>query len=316
MKRLNTEEFIEKSKMLHGDIYGYELTNYINSHTKVLIKCKIHGTFEQIPNNHLTGKGCIKCSGKEKLSTSDFIKKAVNIHGLKYDYDRVNYKSNNIKVEIKCDAHGIFLQEPSNHLMGYGCLKCGGNFKSDTSNFINKSNVKHNFLFNYDMVNYINAKTKVKIKCLKHGIFGQVPNKHLSGDGCPFCEKSKGELLIKNLLETYNINYKSQYSFPDLKNKRKLYFDFGILNNKGNLEYLLEYNGEQHYIYKKQFNMTEEEFLISQHRDKLKQDYCEKNNIPLYIIKYDEDINEKFNLFCTKNVCDEYMENFPSQEVS
>ena len=62
--------------------------------------------------------------------------------------------------------------------------------------------------------------------------------------------------------------------------------------------------------------MTEEEFLISQHRDKLKQDYCEKNNIPLYIIKYDEDINEKFNLFCTKNVCDEYMENFPSQEVS
>jgi len=56
--------------------------------------------------------------------TNSFINKAKSIHGDKYDYSLsvyINYKS---KVEIICPIHGSFLQTPSGHLMGKGCMKC------------------------------------------------------------------------------------------------------------------------------------------------------------------------------------------------
>ena len=101
------------------------------------------------------------------------------------------------------------------------------------------------------------------------------------------CKKSKGELKIENLLKENNIKYKPQYSFTDLKHKDFLKFDFGILNEDGSLSHLIEYNGKQHYIYNNYFHKTIENFNDSQLKDRLKQDYCIKNNIPLYIIRYD-----------------------------
>ena len=57
----NTEDFIQKSKELHGDTYNYSKVDYINNHTQVKIICKIHGEFLQLPHNHLVGKGCREC---------------------------------------------------------------------------------------------------------------------------------------------------------------------------------------------------------------------------------------------------------------
>ena len=59
--KLSTDEFIEKAKIIHGDKYGYEKTDYTNSHINVTITCPFHGDFTQQPNNHLDGKGCKKC---------------------------------------------------------------------------------------------------------------------------------------------------------------------------------------------------------------------------------------------------------------
>jgi intein-encoded DNA endonuclease-like protein len=58
------ETFIDKSIKKHGEKYDYSLVDYINSNTKVRINCRIHGVFEQIPNSHLSGRGCEKCSYK------------------------------------------------------------------------------------------------------------------------------------------------------------------------------------------------------------------------------------------------------------
>lgn len=79
----------------------------------------------------------------------------------------------------------------------------------------------------------------------------------------------------------------------DLKYKKNLYFDFGILDNNGYLKYLIEYNGEQHYRRFIKFHPTDEKFKIAQYRDRLKADYCLKNNIPLIIIRFDENIELK-----------------------
>lgn len=57
-----TEEWVKKAKMIHGNKYDYSEVNYINSKTPVKIKCLIHGFFEQIPSEHLQGKGCKFCT--------------------------------------------------------------------------------------------------------------------------------------------------------------------------------------------------------------------------------------------------------------
>lgn len=61
----------------------------------------------------------------KKVTTEDFIKKAISIHGSKYDYSNVIYKKSNDNVIIKCFEHGNFKMSPNNHLSGKGCKKCG-----------------------------------------------------------------------------------------------------------------------------------------------------------------------------------------------
>ena len=51
-KRITNEEFVAKTKEVHGDRYDYSKVEYKNSHTKVCIICPEHGEFWQIPNSH------------------------------------------------------------------------------------------------------------------------------------------------------------------------------------------------------------------------------------------------------------------------
>jgi very-short-patch-repair endonuclease len=76
-----TNEFIEKSKLIHGDKYDYSKTNYVNAKNKITIVCRIHGEFTQTPTNHLSGKGCKLCSeSKGEL----IIKKYLDVNNVKY----------------------------------------------------------------------------------------------------------------------------------------------------------------------------------------------------------------------------------------
>jgi hypothetical protein len=107
LKRLTTEEFIKKVKLLHGNKYDYSKVNYINNHTKVCIICPEHGEFWQLPQNHLKW-GCKKCSGGEKLNTKIFIERSLNKHGRKYDYSKSIYQNINSDICIICQKHGEF----------------------------------------------------------------------------------------------------------------------------------------------------------------------------------------------------------------
>lgn len=130
MKKLTTEIFIERARCLLGDNYDFSKTKYINSHTKVIITCKIHGDFLAYPTNILAKScGCPICKN-EKISKSkflpqeEFIRKAKRKHGNWYDYSLVDYKDSQTKVKIICPAHGVFEQTPNNHLKGCGCPEC------------------------------------------------------------------------------------------------------------------------------------------------------------------------------------------------
>lgn len=192
MRKLTTEEFIIKSKAIHGDKYDYSKSIYSNSKQKLTITCPSHGDFEQTPGNHMHGFGCNRCAREviesaRRLTFGDFITRALSIHGDKYSYKNETYKNITSKMIITCSAHGDFRQSPKKHLIGHGCPVCGGTLRSTTDEFIQKSIAVHGDNYDYSGVNYSSAKDKVLISCRQHGDFWQTPGNHLSGKACPGC---------------------------------------------------------------------------------------------------------------------------------
>lgn len=120
-KRKTTDEFIADAVKIHGNEYDYSKVNYVNNNTKIEIICKEHGSFWVLPRIHLSGCKCAKC--KKVSSDRDyFIQKAKEIHGDKYNYDKVVYEKANKKVCIICNRCGKeFWQTPNSHLGGHGC---------------------------------------------------------------------------------------------------------------------------------------------------------------------------------------------------
>lgn len=279
-RRLTSEEFINRVTKIHNDIYDYSDVIYKNSYEKILIKCKIHGIFEQTPKNHLDGCGCSKCS--KRKTTDEFIKDAKNIHGLKYDYAKVQYDKADSKIEILCKIHGIFFQNPSNHLRGANCPKCTGHFPLSMKEFIDKSNIKHNNLYDYSKtILHINGNKsiitgKTIIICKIHGDFKQSVKSHMQGKGCPVCKKSKGELKIRKILIDNNILFIEEHKFDNCKNKRPLPFDFFIPS----LNCCIEFDGLQHSKVSKFFG-GEIRFQHIKQNDFIKTEYCKYNGIKL-----------------------------------
>ena len=148
-----------------------------------------------------------------------FIEKAIAKHFNKYNYSLVIYEKSRKKIKIICKEHGTFEQEPANHLRGQGCPRCSGVKKLTKTEFIEKANKIHNNKYNYNLVDYKNNKTKVKIICTYHGIFETRPDRHLRLSGCPKCANNilytKEEFIeksnkIHNNKYNYNkVNYKT-----------------------------------------------------------------------------------------------------------
>lgn len=142
--RIDKEDFIRRSKEVHGDKYDYSKVEYIDTQTKVCIICPEHGEFWQTPNNHLQGQGCKKCKGLNKYTTEEWVEKAKQVHGDKYDYSKVEYVSAKTKVCIICPEHGEFWQLPYAHIKGQGCPSCD---MSHLENEVHQILIKHNIKF-------------------------------------------------------------------------------------------------------------------------------------------------------------------------
>ena len=159
------------------------------------------------------------------LSIEEFIEKSKKVHKDKYDYSLVDYQGRGKKVTIICKKHGEFRQTPHSHMSQRGCSECGkeksrsaliGRKKSDetikkitektrsnSEEFIEKSKKVHGDKYDYSLVDYVNAITKVKIVCKIHGDFEQTPNTHLGGGGCKKCGTIKVAEFHKNREQEY-----------------------------------------------------------------------------------------------------------------
>ena len=131
-----TKQIIQEFKDIHGDKFDYSKVEYKNRRTKVLIICPEHGEFFQSPNQHANGSGCpicsrLKSSDKKSLSLDEVLLRFRSVHGEKYDYSKIIYKSNKTKITITCPEHGDFTQLPYAHAKGQRCPMCAVRQKHD-----------------------------------------------------------------------------------------------------------------------------------------------------------------------------------------
>jgi hypothetical protein len=217
-KRSNTKDFVLRAKEVHGNKYDYSCVQYVNTSTKIQIKCRIHGIFPQTPNQHLGKHGCPECGGSLKPSREQFIERAIRIHGDKYDYSEVNYVNARTNISITCRKHGIFEITPDHHLnRRLGCYECKKEEIAATTrplreaSFIERSEAIHRGKYDYSKVVYINNFTDVQIICPEHGPFPQRPANHIKGAGCPTCDlerkRKTTEEFIKDATKIHGDKY-------------------------------------------------------------------------------------------------------------
>ncbi len=197
-KKLTTHEFVQRARKVHGKKYDYSRVGYEGASSKVQIVCLRHGLFLQTPYARAHGQGCPRCgyerTAQSKFNTREqFIRKAKQTHGNKYDYSRVQYRGSRSKIDIVCTKHGIFRQIAANHIQGQGCPSCNAERVGDrrrltTGDFIRRARRIHKNKFDYSKVKYAGCCRKVIIVCKKHGDFETTPSEHLKGfGGCPSC---------------------------------------------------------------------------------------------------------------------------------
>lgn len=138
-KEILGNNFIKKARKIHGDRFDYSQVEYVDANTPVKIIChekdkfgNEYGEFFTTPHNHLHSAfgGCkklrySKIAKKRTLSQEEFIKRAKEIHGNKYDYSNIHYFNMFDYVYPICPKHGPFAVTPVNHLTNKsGCPKC------------------------------------------------------------------------------------------------------------------------------------------------------------------------------------------------
>lgn len=98
---------------------------------------------------------------------------------------------------------------------------------------------------------------------------------------------SRGEIKIEDILKEAGLDFSMEYSFPDLLSFKNnpLRFDFAVFDDDGNLDFLIEYQGVQHYEPKSKFGGIAG-LRQQQIYDMRKRQYCQAHNIPLVIIPY------------------------------
>ncbi|MEM9403215.1 MAG: hypothetical protein AAGA44_12105 [Pseudomonadota bacterium] len=192
--RHSTEDFIASAQKVHGGLYDYSKTEYLNNKMPVAIICREHGVFFQSPAAHIhQGHGCPLCDVSKKLDSDSFIERARAVHGSRYDYSETDYVDSTTNVVIICSEHGPFEQRPAGHLAGKGCPACGGTQKLTRDRFLKKAREIHGEKYDYTKVRLVNVTTPVTIVCKEHGDFEQTPAKHLLGRGC---QKCGGSMLL------------------------------------------------------------------------------------------------------------------------
>lgn len=292
--------------LLSTKYIGYDVPlNYIcpNNHTVSMSyhkwKSSIHKCNE-----------CSKLSLKKRFSLSyDFVKKIFEDRN--YKLLSTNYNNKKEKLNFICpNNHEGSISFDSFHYAKSECAKCT-NSKKYTIDEIKSILAKDNYTLL--STNYINNKEKLYMLCSKKHNIDMRLNDFISGYRCKVCIESQGERKITNFLDNNNNvkYYDTEYKFNNCSNFKPLPFDFYV-----NDLFLIEYDGEQHFR-EVEFFGGKEGLILRQKNDKIKTDYCKKNQIPLLRISYNHinNIPEIINKFMDDLVQNKNLIYFSDKEL-
>jgi len=167
----------------------------------------------------------------------------------------VYYENNKTKIEIICSTHGSFWQRPNHHLyqkQKQGCPTCGGSESKTRELFIRDAQQIHGDKYNYSKVEYINAYTKVKIICPKHGSFMQSPTHHIhKKTGCPRCVNAGYSKISIKFLSDLAREWKVDIQHAENKGEFKIedpdfkcYYKVDGYFERDNKKYVVEFHGD------------------------------------------------------------------------
>lgn len=269
-------------KVIEDRVYKIELNNlsvidYI-SHDNIICECNVCN-YKIIDNHRNLSYGKFRCRYCVLMDDSELIRTgAVRL-----------IKIEKSSIHLVCKNGHSYVQDRRNLLSNKGCKECYMKNRIITEkDLLQKIFEVHGDYYKYDMSNYKTLHSKIKISCSENHIFHQKVSNHLQGKGCPICRESLGERTIRLILENENIDYIREKKFDGCVFVRRLPFDFYL--PKYNI--CIEYDGIQHFKPIKQFG-GESEFIKTQKKDKIKNEYCSKNNIHLIRISNISDVYKK-----------------------
>lgn len=280
-RSLSKEEFEERLNYFTNNNFE-NLEIFTRLDIKMKFRCKrCNTTIDRIPEYLLKNKDkekCITCKKKNEIisyinTREDY--ELINIEDIKGNQTFINVKHTECGMKRKVQFAGFKKKR--------GCPYCKNNLKMDINLLKSKIKEKYGNQFLVIESNYKNNKTPMKFlhtECNK--IIETSSNNLLYYGRCPHCSvNSKGEEFIKNYLLEKNIDFLKEYSIQNLKNEKKLRFDFYLPD----VDLLIEFDGKQHFL------RDEKSFMIREYdrrikNDRMKNQYCKENNLNLLRISY------------------------------
>lgn len=289
-RKLGDDEFRNRVNLITDNEYVV-LGSYINNRTKIEMKHLLCGqVFNPNPASFLSGTRCPFCSGR-RSNIETFKQELFKSVGNEYQL-LGNYINKSTEVDLLHTTCGeIYRVKPVSFLRNMSrCPKCRhreNGIKRRKSNEVFENNLLEKLNGEFIAVEeYQTALTKIKFKHVSCGeIFEAKPNALLiKNASCPKCSGSLPETLIEKYLTDNKIVFQREYRFNDCigKRKTKLPFDFAIFDKNNKLILLIEYDGQQHY----RPSFGEENYKRTLKNDRIKNDYCKANKIPLFRIPY------------------------------
>lgn len=310
---LNINKFnniINNARRIHGNKYDYRFNNpevVTTTRSRINIYCNTCGNFwDTRVSHHIHDKsGCGKCAikivGKAKAWNLQKLLIAAVIHNNNFDYSEV--KDEHItdrfsKIPLTCNTcYSPWRPTINDHISHKtGCPYCAGNAPITLESFLEKAEEIHGDLYDYSQVQeeHIHGnKSIIPVLCIKcNKIWWPDINNHINHrNGCSNCRHSKGELLCEDTLEFLGLLYQCQVQIPLLPLKR---YDFFFTFQNRN--YLLEFDGQQHFRYNDFFHRDEEKFEESQQRDILKTNIALQSGYCVIRIDYTQIDNIEYHI--------------------
>jgi very-short-patch-repair endonuclease len=280
-KKVTNEMVKKKLYDAVGDEYTL-ISNYTRGSAKVDLLHSVCGEVYSVTPNHFFYDNS-RCKCQWNIKQPKVFEEEFNSIS-KGRYTQLEpYKRTHNKIAVRHNECGtIYRVTPHSFLQGKGCPECFGNKTKTTEQF----SVEVDELSDGEFVllsAYVNNRIPVTIKHIDCGQeYPVTPKDFLRGNRCPFCKQSKGERLVRHILDEAKVCYEIQKSFDDLKvNHKKLPFDFFLPT----YNLLIEYDGIQHFKEVQYFGGAKK-LSDQRRRDGLKNKYAELNGISLLRIPY------------------------------